>query len=723
MTVVDTARLEIPSVSGVVFHIARVSGREALHEPWRVTLVCELRSEATPHQRADADPTEWLGEKASVAWQDADGDVRRLDGVIDEVAFGLEEVELVVVHPVAAHPDECDYRVFVDQHAVDIAKLVLSEHGMQIDVRVERVPAVRAQIMQVFESDLDFLARILADEGIAWFASEDGIVLTDHPNGFDTLSLRLPVRDEANMSEGEVVFHPRLTRRAVVGEVALRDYDFSRPQLDLNVRAGDGGAGLTHYEFPAGYTDPDEGRALAQARLQELSRYRATLTGETQARSLRAGGKFTVEEGPESLNGDWLVVEVTHEIIERVGGASNYRARFLAVRAGDGWRPPRRPPPRAGGVQTATVVGPTGNEIHTEEHARVRVSHRWDRRSPGDDRSSQWVRTAQPNTFGSILLPRTGWETLVGFANGQAHEPMVLGRLYNATTPPPVALPSARVQSALTSRTTPGGGTVNRIATDDSAGGEAMVFDASKDFNERSENDKVTFVKVNDSWDIGSSMATSIGAVFQNQVNGAVTGTIAAFHTVHVGANYSLGAAHEFVGVGGARIVRTGGNNGTTCSFFMRLVGGAEIQVPLEHQTRTVMGASLVVNAGNWVTRAGLTSGISVGGVSVLSVGGAESIKSKSYSCNVKGFLSEKYSSRDVQAGGSVVDRFRALGKFKTDGAAKFEGGNVVISATAKLTIEAGGVTITMTPSGIKIAGKFQGDDSSFQNCDDSKYG
>ena len=73
--------------------------------------------------------------------------------------------------------------------------------------------------------------------------------------------------------------------------------------------------------------------------------------------------------------------------------------------------PPRRTPiPTVHGMETATVVGPSGEEIHTDEHGRIKVQFHWDR-LPDDkenkERSSCWIRVAQmwggPGWVGTAL--------------------------------------------------------------------------------------------------------------------------------------------------------------------------------------------------------------------------------------------------------------------------------------------------------------------------------
>src|SRR5262249_9638863 len=152
-----------------------------------------------------------------------------------------------------------------------------------------------------------------------------------------------------------------------------------------------------------------------------------------------------------------------------------------------------------GGVENATTTGPGQEDLHTEQYARVKAQLRWDRRGHKDEKSSTWVRTLQPPTSGGFMLPRVGWEGLLGFLGDSADRPVVLGRLSNGADRPPDAQPAHKTSSAFGSLTTPGGRTKNLVRMVDSAGAEAFDVVASHDFDEKTENDKVTSVKANDS--------------------------------------------------------------------------------------------------------------------------------------------------------------------------------------------------------------------------------
>ncbi|MCQ4146115.1 type VI secretion system Vgr family protein, partial [Vogesella sp. AC12] len=84
--------------------------------------------------------------------------------------------------------------------------------------------------------------------------------------------------------------------------------------------------------------------------------------------------------------------------------------------------------PTARGAQTATVVGPANEEVHTDAHGRIKVQFHWQRPDEHpdsganlDERSSCWLRVAMPSAgagWGHQFIPRLGQEVLVDFIEG-----------------------------------------------------------------------------------------------------------------------------------------------------------------------------------------------------------------------------------------------------------------------------------------------------------------
>jgi len=133
------------------------------------------------------------------------------------------------------------------------------------------------------------------------------------------------------------------------------------------------------------------------------------------------------------------------------------------------------------GVQTAIVVGPEGEQIHTDEFGRVKVQFHWDRARQYNDDSSCWVRVSQNwagTGWGTLFIPRIGQEVIVGFLNGDPDRPIITGCVYNGSNTPPYTLPDEKTKSTIKSMSVPDSGGVNEIRFEDKAGEEQLFIQA-----------------------------------------------------------------------------------------------------------------------------------------------------------------------------------------------------------------------------------------------------
>ncbi len=425
------------------------------------------------------------------------------------------------------------------------------------------------------------------------------------------------------------------------------------------------------------------------------------------------------------IAGRWLLLDVEHRgddyHVERADGR-RFVCTFTAVPADGGYREARVAAPQVGGIQTGVATGASGAEIHTEKHGRVTAHLRWDCLRPLDDKSSTDLRVVQPPTSGGFFLPRVGWEALLAFEHGSADAPYVVGRLYNGQAPPPSGLPGKKVVSAFGTQTTPGGGSANLVEMNDTAGNEGMNFNASKDFNERTENDKNTSITTNDSWSVGAARKLIVGQVLSVKVGGAQSYTIGGSRTVNVTSNKLIAAASETVMIGGLRTFNVGGDYKTGSSSLTRLVGGAKAETAIESVVRSVQGAQTVLVGGSWRTVAGVSHNVAVSGAATEVVAGAKSIKGSKYHLAVKGALNETLASRSVTAGGDRGEQFAAAASYSIGASASMKASEVTVKADSKITIKAGGVTVTITSGEIRIDGDVSSKvDSS--DAGDQEYG
>ncbi|WP_437645896.1 type VI secretion system Vgr family protein [Sorangium sp. So ce362] len=704
--------LEIPGVNAELrVHACEVE--ERVGAPTAAHARCAVFVDGEPAELAALDP---IGRAATLAL--------RFHGVERRFALAVEAVEerdaharVTLASPVARLDNTRDYRVFVDESATEIAASVLGEHGVRLDLRARRTAAKRPHCAQVFESDLAFCARLLAEEGMSWFPAEDDPALlhvADAPETFLDTGVAIPWRAEGGFELGRALHAARIRRRVTVEKVALKTYDFARPMLDLSGASGDGA--LEWYEYPGGFGDPDAGRDLAAIRLAERQAGATVLEGEATEPELRAGAIFEVKSPPEEL-GDarWLVLAIVHEA-RTTGGPEEltYRATFEAVPARQGFRPARLSPGPRGGAGTAVVTGPPGKEIALDEHGRSRVLLRWDRRHSPEDRSSGFARVTQPPLSGAMLNPRVGWEELVGFGDRGGEVPVILGRVYNAVQAPPAALPAKKVETRFGTLATPGGSGGSGVRISDAAGDERLGLDTSGDYEEQTGNDKRTEIVGQAARAVGGARVVDVKERRVEKVAGEQSIEVGGVRRVTVDSNYGLKAASETITVGAARVIRAGGDYITATPSFVRMVGGAKQEVGIEHQSVFASGASTLLVGGSMSATAGPSESVGVAGAAIIKVSGAQTINTGSYSLTVRGLYAESFGSRSVTAGGNVAESFGRV-TYTSRGAADVTGSEVAIEAAAKLTIKAQGVTITMTPGSITISGKLEGPTSSVE--------
>ncbi|XXT21211.1 type VI secretion system tip protein TssI/VgrG [Sorangium sp. So ce429] len=431
-----------------------------------------------------------------------------------------------------------NYRIYQHLSIPDIVDRLLGEWGITPAWNIDRESYPRLEFkVQYGESDHAFLCRLVEEAGIAFTFPDEGgsnITFVDQPHkGPLRGGPPLPYIEEPNQAaQREFVTNVRLSREVRPGVHTLRDYDFRRPSYPLFGQSSRAPAPEDRYEQyhyqphaflvevgnrdgdPAedgkrgtetptaddrGVARHDQGAGKDRAERAILGRRagRRQVAFDTNAPDLAPGVIFSIEHHPHPEIGDGdrlLALELSTE------GApgDEWRVSGRAVFTDAPYRPPlRTPKPRIAGVQSATVVGPPGQEIHVDELGRVRVQFPWDREGKLDDGSSCWIRVSQGwagTGYGMMVIPRVRQEVLVGFLEGDPDAPIVVGRVFNATQPAPYALPEHRTRSTWKSNTSPGGGGFNEIMFEDLKQRELVWMQAQRDLRKYVKNDETITV-------------------------------------------------------------------------------------------------------------------------------------------------------------------------------------------------------------------------------------
>jgi len=511
----DTTRftLKIESLEDEI-HVVGLRGVEQLSSPYRfdLELACENH---------EIDFASIVNQPALLVI-DGNDEPRYLQAMVNRFEQGDQGVRFTTYYATLvprlwylAHRHNC--RIFQEMDVQQIIEQILKDAGFSSDdYRFELKPgyAKREYCVQYRESELNFISRLMEEEGICYFFEDTGdshvLVMADAISAFksiagnDTVIFHTPT---GMAKTEEHVYRYRYAEEVRPGAVRYRDYNFKKPDLNLQSEfEAEVDTNLEVYDYPGNYTVPELGKTRAQVRLEELQAVRKTGNGESDCVRLLPGFQFTLDEHVrDQFNQKYLITEIrqTGRQPQVLGeGAStegsSYANAFVCIPADVPYRPARiTRKPVVDGAQTAIVVGPKGEEIYTDEHGRVKVQFHWDREGEANEKSSCWIRTSSAWAgagWGAISIPRIGHEVIVDFLEGDPDRPIITGRVYHGTNRPPYALPDEKTKSTLKSNSSKGGKGFNEIRLEDKKGEEQIFVHAEKNQDIRVKNNAFEWI-------------------------------------------------------------------------------------------------------------------------------------------------------------------------------------------------------------------------------------
>ena len=574
-----------------------------------------------------------------------------------------------------------DCRIFQEMTVPDILKAVFAGHPAAA-FKFELTSTYRkwTYCVQYRETDFNFVSRLMEQEGIGYyFRHSDGhntLVLTDSTSkhaalsGCETLSYipaeRLVRPDFEHVSTWD------MSRSIQPGVYVHDDYDFERPSVELKTsRSTPRKFTPSDYEvfdYPGLYLQKGDGEQYANVRADELGSQFETAHATTNAHGLTVGSLVTLDNHPRAdQNREYLVIGASYDLsfenYESLpeGGGSSYQCSFVTIPSSQQFRPRRlTPKPFVQGPQTAVVVGPAGEEIHTDDYGRIKVQFHWDRYGKKDEHSSCWIRVSQMwagKGWGSVSTPRIGHEVIVDFLEGDPDQPIVIGSVHNGENKPP----HTGVVSGLRSNTHKGRG-FNSMTMDDTAGKEKITIHAQHDMDTTVLHDQTITVKT------GNRSMTIVAGTLTDKVKGTASLTVeAGSRTVSVtGGDYSATASDAVVLHGkGQGVFITGDSKG------VGVVGNGE-------------GVG-ILGTGKGVFIQGDAEGVGI-------VGNAKGVSIEGYGTGVgilgdPDFYAEGKASAGIKA--PVVDI----------------GDKEINIIGTKITIAAGASSIVLDPGGVTIQG------------------
>ena len=407
------------------------------------------------------------------------------------------------------------------------------------------------------------------------------------------------------------------------------------------------------YEYVGayGYKDASAGRNFVHLRMEEIEAAGKHFEANGDDDRSQCGYTFKLSGhsdlpslGDEDANdNEFLILEARHSISNnyetRQSQKSEYRNALVCIRKKIPWRPGRglnSTEPKIYGPQTAIVVGPKGEEIHTDEYGRVRVQFHWDREGGYNEKSSAWVRVASTwagSNFGFVAIPRIGQEVIVQWLDGNPDRPLITGRVYNQDNMPPWELPANRTQTGILSRSSQGGGydNANALRFEDKKGAEEVWLHAEKDQRIEVEHDESHWVGHDRSKTIDHDETVHVKhdrteTVDNNEtitVHGNRTERVDHNETISIGDNRKEDVGqNESISIGANQTVTIGQNQAETVAIAKALTVGAGYAVTVGGAMNTAVGLAQFEEVGlsktvmvgqSYTTRAGKVFEVKVG--------------------------------------------------------------------------------------------------------------
>ncbi|HBC5557533.1 TPA: type VI secretion system tip protein VgrG [Proteus mirabilis] len=385
-----------------------------------------------------------------------------------------------------------DSRIFQDTTVPHILETLLNESHIKYDKQLYHPEEhlQRAYTTQKRETMYDFWCRLAAEEGINfWFEEGPQLFYSDRHLGMRAgISLTYNPQSDTDITDSTATTW-RYVEQLCSDIRVDKDYNQLRPSYPLSHQV----TGEVHqqheiFESYGRFEEDAQGQPFNQIRYEQSQNQRQVGSATTNCIELAPGRIFTLSNHPcARMNTTWQVISISHHgvqpLADNSGGEGTQLSNQLSfVPSTQEWRPPYRFKPTADGDELATVVGPPGEEIYTNEQGAVTVYFHWDRRGKPDHSASCWVRVAQGwngDGFGFMAIPRVGQEVIISYLNNDIDKPIITGCTYNGRNRSPIDLPKHKTRTTFRTKTHKGDG-FNELRFEDKNGDEEIYLHAQK---------------------------------------------------------------------------------------------------------------------------------------------------------------------------------------------------------------------------------------------------
>lgn len=392
-------------------------------------------------------------------------------------------------------------RIFENKSAKQILEEVLGEYSkvFQLTLKLNAEYITREYCVQFDETDLQFVSRLMTEEGIAYyFRHSDGqheLVLCDDPQAFYDCESEMVEYDGSGSHPTKHSIHQWERKSSYhTGGFEFKDYNEFTASKDnaqvVQTTSGLNGVspyllsayGLNHFELHEGHKHKFKDsyqQALAKRALEAQEAQFDTAQGNSDCPGFSAGGCFQFEHPLSTEKGKYLLTKTTITASDSNSADSKFTNTFWCIPATVMPRPlaavgaPKMHSPQIAQVKE---VKATTAESSQDPYTQVKVSFPWN-----SAQNSCWIRVMQSfagKNWGANFVPRVGQEVVITYINGNLDRPLVTGAIYNGANPAPNYTATQSGWKTLYEASK-----FNELRFDDKNDEEEIYMEAGKDHN------------------------------------------------------------------------------------------------------------------------------------------------------------------------------------------------------------------------------------------------
>ena len=223
-----------------------------------------------------------------------------------------------------------DCRIFQNKTVPEIVSEVINAAGIasdHLDKKLLRgTYPQREYCVQYRESDYNFIARLMEEEGIYFYfdhqynpkgqTGHHTLVMVDAPSCHKAINGKADVlfhEITQEVQKEETVYEYHFGDQTRPNNVTLRDFNYQKPDLSLQENVHGKATNLELYDYPGEFQTMSEGKRLARARFEEMQAQTSYGSGRSNCCRFVPGFLFKLEKHPHrAFNKEYMLFSVQH---------------------------------------------------------------------------------------------------------------------------------------------------------------------------------------------------------------------------------------------------------------------------------------------------------------------------------------------------------------------------------------------------------------------------